>query len=317
VRSFLLLVVLYTFILLATSAAHYGDDKSHNTSVNQTQSKVQGTPNTQIEGSGAKKNRKTAVIDPARVVLLNNEGVKLLDDFKIQPAIAKFEEALRLAPYDQLAKENLAIAYNNWGLQLKDNPKEAIKQFHKAMLCDPNNLTTKTNLEGLIRSYLGKNPTLFKDRVELGDQARLSGDVEGAVIEYQEALRLKDDAGVKKKLEKLADVRRAMDKNATKTALPPAVVDLDRYIADVERRVKACWLQPPEVNESKCVAVFCTIVRNGKLSNVHLDHVPDGSALDRAALEAVKKAAPFPPLPRSAPNSIDIKLTLDCKVIRK
>ncbi len=285
-RSFLLLLSLYTFISIAAYAEpQSGDDKTRNAS---------------------------------RALILNNEGVKLLNAHDVQLAIAKFQEALRLDPSCQLAKDNLAVAYNDRGLQLKDNPKEAIKQFHKSMFYDPNNLTTKSNLEELIRNFMKKDPASFKDRVDLGDQARLSGDFEGAVIEYQAAFHLKDDAAVKQKLEKLANVRRAMDKNAIRTALPSGVTDFDQYIADVERRVKACGPQSvvgAAVNESKSVIVICTIARNGKVSNVHLDHVSDGSALDKAALEEVKKAAPFPPLPQGAPDSIDIELTLNLKAI--
>ncbi len=40
---------------------------------------------------------------------------------------------------------------------------------------------------------MGKNPHSFTDRVQLGDDARHSGDMIGAIIEYAEALKIKDD----------------------------------------------------------------------------------------------------------------------------
>ena len=145
------------------------------------------------------------------VVELNNDGVKALNAGNFQLAIQKFEAALLKDPGYQLAKENLAIAYNNYGLQLQNNPKEAIKQFHKALFLNPNNATTVGNLEGII-TLMRKNPKSFKDRVELGDQARVSGDFQGSVIEYREALRLKDDSGIHMKLGDVFRVRDDIDK---------------------------------------------------------------------------------------------------------
>ena len=53
-----------------------------------------------------------------------------------------------------------------------------------------------------------KNPKSFKDRVDLGDEARRSSDFEGAIIEYQEALRIKEDPKIHIKL---GDVFRVRD----------------------------------------------------------------------------------------------------------
>ncbi len=146
-----------------------------------------------------------------QVVEFNNEGVKALNAGNFQLAITKFEAALRGDPGYGLAKENLAIAYNNYGLQLQNNPKEAIKQFHKALFLNPNNATTVSNLDGII-TLMRKNPRSFKDRVELGDQARLGGDFQGSVIEYREAIRIKDDAGIHLKLGDVFRVRDDIDK---------------------------------------------------------------------------------------------------------
>ena len=68
-----------------------------------------------------------------QVIELNNEGVKALNAGNFPLAITKFEAALKIDSTYSLARENLAICYNNYGLQLQNNPKEAIKQFHKAM----------------------------------------------------------------------------------------------------------------------------------------------------------------------------------------
>ncbi len=133
-----------------------------------------------------------AKADSNQVIELNNEGVRALNAGNVQLATQKFEQALKLDPSYQLARDNLAISHNNNGLQLRNSPKAAIKEFHQAIYLNPNNATTQSNLAGII-SMMGKNPKSFADRVQLGDDARHSGDMIGAIIEYSEALKIKDD----------------------------------------------------------------------------------------------------------------------------
>ena len=47
---------------------------------------------------------------------------------------------------------------------------------------------------------LGKDPDSFSDRVALGDEATNHGDTKGSIIEYQAALKLKDEPEVRAKL---------------------------------------------------------------------------------------------------------------------
>jgi len=150
-----------------------------------------------------------AYADSAAVISLNNDGVKALNSSNFQFAITKFEAALKIDPSYTLARQNLAIAHNNYGLQLRNQPKEALKQFHMALYLDRSNATTLQNVNGII-GMLGKNPKDFKDRVALGDESRLSGDFIGALIEYSEACKIKDDAGLHVKM---GDILRVRDDN--------------------------------------------------------------------------------------------------------
>lgn len=134
-----------------------------------------------------------------RVVLLNNNAVVAIADNNYETAIKKLEEALKIDPTYQQARTNLAIAYNNYGLQLKDRPDEAIKVFHKAFALDPANEKTKINLDTIIQ-YMGKNPKVFKDRLDLGNKALNQGDRLGARIEYEAALAIKPDPITQQKL---------------------------------------------------------------------------------------------------------------------
>lgn len=155
-----------------------------------------------------------AFADQGQIINLNNEGVKALNASNFQAAISAFEGALKLDPTYKLARQNLAIAHNNYGLQLRNNPKEALKQFHKALYLDLTNTTTMANVEGIIK-MMGKNPKSFADRVELGDQARASADFIGAIIEYSAALQLKDDPKLHIKLGDVYRVRGDDDKAIT------------------------------------------------------------------------------------------------------
>lgn len=146
-----------------------------------------------------------ALADDARVIELNNQGVNALNKSNFSAAITSFEAALKIDPSYKMARDNLAIAYNNYGLSIaRSNPKQALQLFHKALSFDRNNATTMQNVDGIVR-MLGKNPKSFADRAELGDQSRKAGDFVGAIIEYQEALKIKDDAPLH---EKLGDVFR-------------------------------------------------------------------------------------------------------------
>jgi tetratricopeptide (TPR) repeat protein len=158
---------------------------------------------------GTDDDRGAAHADQSQVIGLNNDGVKALNSGNFQLAVQKFKAALQLDPTYQLAKDNLAIAYNNYGLQLQKTPKEALKQFHMALMLNRTNQTTLQNVEGIIR-MMGKNPKSFADRVALGDEARLGADFDGAIIEYSEALKLKDDPKIHIKL---GDVYRVRDRN--------------------------------------------------------------------------------------------------------
>lgn len=141
--------------------------------------------------------------DRVAAITLNNEGVRALvhEDFDL--AIRKLQSALRVDPTYQRALSNLAIAYNNLGLSLnKENPAKAMKQFHNAVYLDPKNITTVANWEGIIR-IMGRDPSSFEDRVDLGDQAVLANDIAGGIIEYKAALEIRDDAAVRAKLNEL------------------------------------------------------------------------------------------------------------------
>lgn len=150
---------------------------------------------------------------------LVNLGVVSMNAGNYKTAISKLEEAIALAPDHSIARQNLAIAYNNYGLTLKDKPGEALKIYHKAVFLNPESAETGSNLEAII-TMLGKNPAAFEDRVKLGDSAAREGDKIGAKVEYLAALKMKEDSSVRTKLTNLDRVQPDHPETSTKTPPP-------------------------------------------------------------------------------------------------
>ena len=136
-------------------------------------------------------------------IKFNDAGVLALNKGDFQTAIANLKLALDADSSYQLAAENLAIAYNNYGLSLTSKPLEALAQFHRALFYQSDNPTTKANMDGVI-GLMNKNPGSFDARVALGDQALEQHDYIGAFIEYKQALAIKDDPEVTRKLKTIA-----------------------------------------------------------------------------------------------------------------
>lgn len=139
--------------------------------------------------------------DRDALIALNNEAVKAINATNYARAIELLERALEWSPQYEIARTNLGIAYNNFGLSLQNKPAEAIPYFHHAIFLDASNNTSKENLNGLLRK-LGKDPSSFSDRVALGDKAASQGDTKGSIVEYEAALELKEDQSVRESLKK-------------------------------------------------------------------------------------------------------------------
>ncbi len=249
-------------------------------------------------------------------VSLNNEGVRALGRKEFQVAIDKFKSALASNPRYALARENLGIACNNYALALSKTPKEGIKYVHSALIVDSDNKTTHENLDSFIQ-MLGKNPKSFEHRVQLGDVAQTSGDFAGALIEYEAALKIKDNSDVRKKLALVvvpADWKAIIEnKDQDDTSEPTAegkAVDFAPYMASLQRRIKGNW-NPPRGEEKRRAKTVFKIDKTGKLSNLKITATTGSDSADRAALKAVEESAPFEALPEGSPESVEIEFTFD------
>ena len=77
------------------------------------------------------------------------------------------------------------------------------------------------------------------------------------------------------------------------------------YHQNVHQKVGSAWKRPAQApKEGARTVVIATILRDGSLMEGPRLHMKSGSdAWDAAAIDAVKRAAPFPPLPKSYPRT--------------
>jgi len=90
-------------------------------------------------------------------------------------------------------------------------------------------------------------------------------------------------------------------------------VDLEKkypaYYGLLKERINENWSYPERVKDNIEILVSLKIARTGKLLDVSIDKSSGNQAFDDSLLKAVKKAAPFPPLPVDMEeNPLDIGL---------
>jgi tetratricopeptide (TPR) repeat protein len=248
---------------------------------------------------------KTAIADiPAEAVNLCDEGTNAIESGNFEMAIGKLQKAVEIAPDYALAVENLCTAHNRRGAQIDTNPLSALSEFDKALFYDPKNWKPLGNAANMMR-MLGKNPKLFADRVELGDKDVANKDYLGAVVEYGAALALapKDDSDTRNKLTsaaQLAGSRPTMDRKP----------EFKSYMTALQRRIKQHW-QPPPIGPADKLTVIFHLDRKGLVHGLHLQYTTGIAPLDRSAIVAVTKAAPFDPLPAGSPQDAQINFSFD------
>lgn len=162
---------------------------------------------------------------------LNYQAVLALQDRQPEDAVKLLNEALEVDPGCYVTLGNLAAALNNLAIKNSDQPKLALKTLHQALALAPTNCTVQANTNGILLK-MGKDPSSFKARRDLGLELLQHGDYLGALIEYREALRLHQDAPVKDMISALKE-QIASDELLTpaehlslKEAIPKAINDI-------------------------------------------------------------------------------------------
>jgi TonB family protein len=74
--------------------------------------------------------------------------------------------------------------------------------------------------------------------------------------------------------------------------------DFNQYLNQLKKRVESVWKYPEGVSGKQRVAVVFTLDRAGKLVQADVLESSD-SRLNASAVEAMRRASPFPPIPES------------------
>ncbi len=127
---------------------------------------------------------------------LQNDGIVPQDNFEI--AFKKWQKALDLESRYGLAWRNLSIAYNGKAKTIS-NPEIALTYFHRALYFDSLNEPAQFNTAAAIKQ-LGLDPGSFVDHIKLAESAAAKNDLEGAIVEYTLALKIRNDSEVERKL---------------------------------------------------------------------------------------------------------------------
>jgi TonB family protein len=85
--------------------------------------------------------------------------------------------------------------------------------------------------------------------------------------------------------------------------------DVGRFMKDLNQRIKKFW-KPPKGTEHKPVKVRFEVHKDGTIKHVTIVQTSHIRACDAAALNAVRAAGPFKPVPEEFNASVSIECTL-------
>jgi TonB family protein len=89
--------------------------------------------------------------------------------------------------------------------------------------------------------------------------------------------------------------------------------DLYQYVEKVKKDIKAKW-QPVKGFADRHVAVIFTVRESGAIEDAKVVESSGSQEADMSALSALKAASPLPPLPKGAPESIQIRYVFSWQV---
>ncbi len=93
--------------------------------------------------------------------------------------------------------------------------------------------------------------------------------------------------------------------------LASATDDASAYLDQVERRIMAAWKLPRNAN-GLTVVIRLRLDRSGRVSDVRVEKSSGDKQFDASAVQAVRRASPFPPVPDSAQSLVgDLRMVLD------
>jgi TonB family protein len=92
-----------------------------------------------------------------------------------------------------------------------------------------------------------------------------------------------------------------------------ADVDYGSWLTAMQRKIKKSWF-PPRGNESNKIVVGFKAHKDGTVTGIKMVTSSGVAIADQAAVEAIKQAQPLPPLPKGAPDMIQVNFKFDYDV---
>ncbi|MBK9280909.1 MAG: TonB family protein [Candidatus Obscuribacter sp.] len=260
---------------------------------------------------------------------LNNAGVRALHYRDFSQAYDYLRRALSLNPDYETARHNLALTFNNAALALSEQPEDrelALGLYRTALLFDSQNATIQGNLGSLLKR-LGRESADSSVRLSLAEELVQSGDIQGALVEFLESIRLKPDPQVSARAESVATKAglAKLYRQAIVTPHPPSAasarvgsntsarvkkaparkvaeekVNFGPFMDRVQKLMKSGW-HPPRKDRRLRTMVSFDVHKNGRISGIKLGKASGDADADRVAM-AVVRSVRLPPLPAGSPE---------------
>lgn len=163
------------------------------------------------------------------IIILNNKGVRLLNAHKYEQAINIFEDILKKDSQYKMARVNLSIAYNNYGLFLQNHPQKSLNCFAEARFLVKENPSSKSNSEKMMLK-LKLNPNSRKDYIKLANTALVEGKPRVAIVHFEDAEAIQTDPSTADILKKLLAKHPRVSRLSI--VCKPVQVTTDRYLRE-------------------------------------------------------------------------------------
>jgi TonB family protein len=211
--------------------------------------------------------------------------------------VAKSEASIKSDPKDIGSYINCASSY-----LLLMQPEAALKKADIALALKSENKELLANIH-CVRGQALLQDKQYKEALDELNKACFFASDNGEAFYFR--------GMAKEKLEQLPGAITDY-KLADNLGFVPKVVDVDysAYMSKLQKRIRQFWFPPRELKSQKTAIAF-KILRDGSVPVQKISKTSDVAAIDNAAMAAIKKAAPFEPLPKGAPKDIDIDFVFD------
>ncbi len=97
-----------------------------------------------------------------------------------------------------------------------------------------------------------------------------------------------------------------------------AASEFQTYMKNIQVKIKSNWEPDKTADKSASVVMSYKIDKNGNLKSFQILKSSGSQQLDDSAVKALKKSAPFEPLPKSySGDDIDVQFTFDYNVVEQ